>query len=219
MALPLRDSWLARALGGGDDRDVPSHSSKETHGGEAEEIRSASPADAALVDRLRAGDAVALTEIIAANVPALSRYAARLLRDEAEAEDIVQDVLARFWARRASLTVETTVRAYLFGAVRNIALNLHRHRRVAAVRTVAATEAQSAVNASPADTVLSRLTVDQLLAHLPERRRDAVVLRYLGELSYAEIAAVLGTTRVNAERLVARSLETLRTIVASGEKF
>lgn len=217
MALPLRDSWLARALGGGDDGDFPSRRVKDTHG-EVERIASASPADDALVDRLRTGDSAALTEIIAANVPALTRYAARLLHDEAEADDIVQEVLARLWARRASLTVETTVRAYLFGVVRNIVLNLHRHRRVAMAHTVAETEAQPAVHASPADAVLARLTVDQLLAYLPERRRDAVVLRYLGELSYAEIAMVLGTTRVNAERLVARALETLRAIVGSEKK-
>ena len=219
MAIPLRDSWLARALGGeGDDRNSSSSRRGEPNG-EAENRSVASPADGALVERLRAGDTAALTALIASTAPALTRYAARLLRDAAEADDVVQEVLARLWARRETLAVATTVRAYLFGAVRNAALNVRKHRRIVGAYAAEETGVQSPVQMGPADTVLSRLTVDQLLAHLPERRREAVVLRYLGELSYAEIATLLGTTRVNAERLVARSLEALREIVAAGGKF
>jgi DNA-directed RNA polymerase specialized sigma24 family protein len=48
------------------------------------------------------------------------------------------------------------------------------------------------------------LTLQRLLAFLPDRRRQAIELRYWGHLSYAEIADALSTTPANAERLVAR---------------
>lgn len=218
MAIPLRDSWLARALDDGGGRDFSPRTGRAGFPATDRDATRApdGAADAALVERLRRGDATALTEIIAATAPALIRYATRLLHDDAEADDVVQDVLARLWGRRATVTVATTVRAYLFGAVRNAALNIHKHRRIVATH---ASMRQDSHVSPPADTVFARITVEQLLAHLSERRREAVVLRYLGELSYAEIGSLLGTTPVNAERLVARALETLKGIAASQERL
>lgn len=178
-------------------------------GGDAVEKESA---DAALVARLRAGDATAFAAVIADTVPALLRYAERLAPRGADVEDLVQDVLARVWVSRATLTVSISVRAYLFVAIRNAANNLHKHERVIQMHAMDVWSDDVAVD--PGAHLVGRVTVEQLLATLPPRRREAVVLRYLGELSFAEVAQVLGTTRVNAERLVARSLETLRRVAA-----
>jgi len=171
----------------------------------------AASSDASLIARLRAGDAEVFTELVANVVPALIQYATRWLGDESVANDVVQDVMARLWDKRATLSASTTIRAYLFGAVRNASLNVRKHEHV--VRTYAAFSMAGPTSIDTTAPILERITVDQLLAHLPERRREAIVLRYLGELSYAEVAAILGTTPVNAERLVARSLETLRQVV------
>jgi len=222
MAIPLRDSWLASALRGS-DAEEPSLPRTPVAGraeSRTEPLSSTETGDAQLVERLRAGDTAAFTDLIATVVPALVRYARRRLQNDSEADDVVQDVLIRLWTRRATLTVSTTVRAYLFGAVRNAVLNLQKHQHIVTAYAEQAGVHPVEMNPrSAGDQVAERLTVDQLLAYLPERRREAIVLRYLGELSYAEIAAILGLTRVNAERLVARSLEKLRDIVATHERF
>jgi RNA polymerase sigma-70 factor (ECF subfamily) len=215
MAIPLRDSWLARALEGA--RQDPYDGARQVQwlniprDVHKEDAAPATP-DAALLARIRVGEIAAFTELVADVVPALVQYAGRLVHDPASAEDLVQDVLARVWAGRATLAVSTTLRMYVFGAVRHAAFNVRKHDRVVAAHARAVTVTPT-IDHDSAEQIEHRLTVEQLLTHLPERRREAVILRYLGALSYAEVAAIMGTTPANAERLVARSLETLRAVL------
>jgi RNA polymerase sigma-70 factor (ECF subfamily) len=215
MAIPLHGSWLMSALVGPDEA-APRWRRGASDTVSARDETLAAPRDAALVARLRAGEAAAFTELLEDVVPALVEYAGRLVPHGTDAEDLVQDVLARVWIARSTLVVATSVRAYLFVAVRNSAHNARKHRRVAAAYGEAARVHMEWGVLDPATVLVGRVTVEQLLAHLSERRREALMLRYLGGLSFAEVAQVLGTTRVNAERLVARALETLRRL-ATGD--
>lgn len=167
--------------------------------------------------KLRAGDESAFTAVIAATVPALIRYAGiRLGISHDAAEELVQDVFARLWLNRTTIPNRVT-RAYLFAMVRNAALNAAAHERVVTTHAAwhATRHATHVVSGSPSVSDASAstdaaLTLERLLARLPDRRRQAIELRYWGGLSYAELAETLGTTPASAERLVARGLATLQ---------
>ena len=87
--------------------------------------------DAELLGGLRAGKQDAYESIFKSYYAQLVGAAESMLRERSAAEDVVQDVLVELWKRRQSLDVETSLRAYLFRAVRNRSLNQIRHRKVA----------------------------------------------------------------------------------------
>ena len=74
-------------------------------------------------DRLRASDESACTELFGVLHRPLLHYAARLLRDEDDAYDVVQDAFIRLWDHREQLDPGRSLKAYLYTIVRNLAFN------------------------------------------------------------------------------------------------
>ncbi len=156
------------------------------------------PHDTELVARVRDGDASALESIFLAFSGALRAFAFRYVGSRDEAADLVQDVFLTLWRNRASWQVQSSLKAYLFRATRNAALDRLRHERVHRVWQDEAERDQAAAPANPpssaTDTaVLSaelRDAIERAGAALPERRRMAMLLRWRDGLSYAEIMGI-----------------------------
>jgi RNA polymerase sigma-70 factor (ECF subfamily) len=147
----------------------------------------------------------------------LCRFADHYLRDDGAAEDLVQDLFAALWTDRALREVRGSVRAYLFAAVRNRALKVRNHGLVERVwqRPQAAPEVRE-LHPSPAqpDDLLAGVERDQGLADaieaLPDRCRLVMQLRWREQLSYAEIASILGISVKGVEIHLSRGLQALR---------
>src|SRR3954470_15850160 len=84
-----------------------------------------------LLGRLRGGDKEAFDSMFREYYPNLVGVAESMLREREAAEDMAQDVMMELWRRRETLVLETSLRAYLFRAVRNRSLNYLRHLRIA----------------------------------------------------------------------------------------
>ena len=185
---------------------------------ESEPRSAAADRAADLVARVREGDERAFEALFRMHYDGLCGFAIRYVRERALAEELVQDLFAALWARRATWEVRGgagSVRAYLFAAVRNRALNLRARRAVE--RDWEADEAD--VRAlhpapTPADQALEaaelRARVDAALESLPERCRLVMQLRWREQLSYAEIAEVMGISPKGVENQLARGLKALR---------
>jgi RNA polymerase sigma-70 factor (ECF subfamily) len=130
---------------------------------------------------------------------------------------LVHDVFLALWRDRAHWHVTTSMRLWLYGAVRNRAMNHLRHERV--VSQVVQRDAPIAMGAPPADAhaeVEARELderVDRALANVSERRRIALTLRWRHDFSPAEIANVLGTTPEAVRVLLVRARQDLASIV------
>src|SRR5689334_12892134 len=74
---------------------------------------------------------VPFEELFKLHFSELRDFAFRYVRTEADAEEIVQDAFLAVWIKRHSIAPRSTMRAYLFGAVRNRALHHSRHSAVA----------------------------------------------------------------------------------------
>jgi RNA polymerase sigma-70 factor (ECF subfamily) len=176
--------------------------------------------DEALVGRIHAGEAAAFTELIDRYANGALRVAYRILHSRDTARDVLQNVLSDWWVRRAELAPYPSLRAYLFTAVRYQSLSELRRQRTRTGRGLhASSGAPLPDTLVDPDTIAiqsaereldGRMTVETLLARLPKRRRLALQLRYLEQLSYGEIAQVMGISPKAAEHLVLRSLEALR---------
>lgn len=148
---------------------------------------------------------------------ALARFAFRFVGDVGAAEDVVQDVFAHLWAERHSIRPTSSLRAYLYAAVRNRALNVVRRESVASGLEAVHEGLESLSSAhSPTrpddrlDAVELSVRLAAAFATLPEKQATAMRLRWRDALSYAEIAEVLGISVKGVEKHLSRGLASLR---------
>lgn len=86
--------------------------------------------DADLTHLIKTGDHVAFTELYNRYWAVLFQHAVKLLKNEDEAVDIVQDVFSTIWIKRAGLNINTSLKSYLYIAVRNKIVSIIRHHKV-----------------------------------------------------------------------------------------
>jgi RNA polymerase sigma-70 factor (ECF subfamily) len=178
------------------------------------------PDDAVWLQRIRAGDASAMDELFASYFEPLVGFGTALVKQQDAAEDLVQDVLFAIWARRGTLAIHTSLRTYLFTAVRNAALNHLRAERVRSARidimqldddTAGSDRAVKPGSSSHAmvENEERRRLVQTAIDALPDPYRSALALRANG-LDYDEAAAVLGVPVKTVRTQVARGIQRLR---------
>jgi RNA polymerase sigma-70 factor (ECF subfamily) len=150
------------------------------------------------------------------------RVATAITGDRAEAEDCVQEALARSWQHRQELPDEARARGFAMRVVVNLALRARRRRRVrrALDRLVAlAVATRVPREATPPDEWLvdheRRAQLLGSLERLSAMQRTAIALRYGGELSVSEVAAVLGIGEASVKTHLVRGLERLRELIGA----
>ena len=134
------------------------------------------------------------------------RHAVRLVGDRALAEDLAAEALTRTYAHWRRVRSYEHLDAWVLRVVTNLAIDalakpLH--------RTLASADI------SPEDAVILRVTLAQALRSLPARQRDAVVLRYLVDMSEADAAAALGIAPGTLKSHLHRAVERLRRVLGS----
>jgi RNA polymerase sigma-70 factor (ECF subfamily) len=168
----------------------------------------------ALMAALAGGERQALARLIALFGPGVQRYAAQVLRNRADAEDVAQEVFLRVWAQAARYDPS---RGAVSTWIWRIALRLciDRNRRSALRRFLGLEAAPEPEDEAPGvDQLLDgrrRLAVARAaLGDLPERQRQAILMRSAGGLASAEIAAAMGISEGAVEQLLVRARATLR---------
>jgi RNA polymerase sigma-70 factor, ECF subfamily len=168
--------------------------------------------DQAIVARVRGGEYEAFGILFRTYYGSLFQFARRITGSADVAEDVVQDVFVAVWERRETWEVASSVTAYLHGAVRNRALRYA--RRVATTARLApfveseasGNDIESAVAAADVDAEVARA-----ITRLPSRCRTVYTLRWHHQLTYSEIAHILGLSVKTVEAHVAHALRVLRT--------
>ena len=131
-------------------------------------------------------------ELIEAQVPRLRRYARALLRDGEDADDLVQDCLERAWSRAHRWQPDTDLRAWLFTIMHNLYVN--QVRRQARRPTQSLEAAREPADHRPAgqDRAMGMRDLETGLAGLPSDQREVLLMVCLEEMSYQQVAQVLG---------------------------
>lgn len=174
--------------------------------------------DDALLVLYARGDADAARVLTGRHLGRVFGFAARLLGDRAEAEDVAQEAMLRMWRVAGDWRAgEAQLSSWLYRVTVNLCTD--RQRKAQRRRTEALEE-----GAEPADPsqgvvegLLQRERADALqaaLADLPERQRQAVVLRHIEGLSNPEIAAILEVGVEAVESLTARGKRALTAALA-----
>lgn len=173
-------------------------------------------ADADLLARYAAGDGAAARLLAARLSPRAYAHAYRVLGDAAEAEDVTQEAMLRLWKQAADWDAGRAQAAtWIYRVVANLCTDRLRQRR---------SEPLDELNApaDPAPSVESRMqesarhdALQAALLRLPERQRQAVVLRHIEGLANPQIAEILDVGVEAVESLTSRGKRALTADLAA----
>ncbi|MFB9800541.1 SigE family RNA polymerase sigma factor [Streptomonospora salina] len=151
----------------------------------------------------------AVTQLYTTQYRPLVRLATLLVRDPATAEEVVQDAFVAMHGAWRRLRDPNKALSYLRQSVVNRARSVLRHRAVVEKHAPKALpDAPSAEQGAMGE--LERAAVIEALRTLPVRQREAVVLRYYGDFSEAQIADTMGISRGAVKSHTARGIAALR---------
>lgn len=167
--------------------------------------------DTALLVRYGNGDVGAANELTSRLAPRILTYASRILSDEAEAEDVTQEAMLRLWRVAPNWRQgEAQVSTWLYRVASNLCMDRLRKRGrstpLDAVHEVQDDRPEVASDMIARD---RKMALEAALVRLPERQRQAVVLRHIEGLSNPEIAAVMDIGVEAVESLTARGKRAL----------
>jgi len=166
-----------------------------------------------LTAQLAKRDSSAFEEVFKTYFKNLHAYACTIVKDEADAEEAVQQVFFKLWERAEHLSFSGSVAAYLYRAVHNQCLNQLKHQKVKANHQlhVAYSMKNESVN-GPAKMISKELEqkIREALNELPEQCRTVFQLSRFEEMKYREIADQLDISIKTVENQMGKALKQLR---------
>lgn len=160
---------------------------------------------------------VEMTEFVRATYPQLLRRAYLLTGDRGDAEDLVQDALARSWNKIARGAVDNPP-AYVNRALFNGAVGRWRRRRIVIEFPSISPPGH---NDQPdfADQVAEKDRLWRMLQSAPPRQRAVLILRYYEDLPEADVAALLGISVGTVRSQNAKGLARMRAAMTQSERI
>jgi len=181
--------------------------------------RTDEPEDQAIAQAIERGEMRVLLSLCARHhAAAIGRLCMALVGSQSEAEDLTQETLLAALAGISEFRGDGSIRAWLFGiARRKCARHLERHsRREARLRLI-----HDATRGELADELLAKRrraeTARAALESIRPSEREAVVLRYAGELSFRDVGIACGIDEAAARKRVSRALARLRDKLSTRE--
>ncbi len=171
--------------------------------------------DEALLVAFGNGDRQAAGALTRRLTPRVLGYATRMLGDRAEAEDVAQEAMLRLWKVAGEWRQgEAKVTTWLYRVVANLCTDRLRKKRFVPLDGIE----EPADGAAPAWAQMAQAerhaALQGALLEMPERQRQAVVLRHIEGQSNPEIAGVMGISVEAVESLSARGKRTLAGLLA-----
>ena len=179
--------------------------------------------DAALMLRVKQGDREAFTALVDKYKQPVMSFAFRMLRDATEAEDLAQNVFIQVHRSASRYQVASRFSTWLFTIARNLCLNEIRRRSRHPADSIDIQhpeqedqpwrQFEDTKTFSPPQNLLQGESEEKIagaLASLPDNQRIAILLCRQEELSYEEIANVLGCSLSATKSLIHRGRETLK---------
>ncbi|MES2690239.1 MAG: RNA polymerase sigma-70 factor [Bacteroidota bacterium] len=167
-----------------------------------------------LFEQVRNGDRVAYEQLFKQHYTALVRFARDIVRDTDTAEDLVQEVFVKIWERKESIYITTSLKAYLYMAVKNHCLNkLRVEQKHAFMDESLADDLRFSSNSTDeeSNTIKLEQHIKSALDKLPPRCALIFKLSRFEHKTYKEIAEVLELSVKTVENQMGKALQMMRT--------
>lgn len=148
----------------------------------------------------------------------LYNYGFKFTQDNAVIEDSIQELFVKLWSNKENLNTDVSVKNYLYKSFRrNLIKNIEQTIKRAHV-TNSAIEHLPFTIELPHDVSMIRKErvleikdkLDQALSNMTDRQREIIHLRFFEELTYAEIASIMGLSTKDTYKLYYRALDNLK---------
>jgi RNA polymerase sigma-70 factor (ECF subfamily) len=161
--------------------------------------------DEELLEQAKRGDAEAFEALYRRHRDGVYRLAWRFTGNEPDALDVLQETFAYLLRKLPGLHLTAALTTFLYPVVKHLSLNLRRKRVPGG-----ADEELLATLPAPAGAETSRSELAAALATLPVDQREAVLMRFVDDMSLEEIAQALNMPLNTIKSRLYRALETLR---------
>ena len=158
-------------------------------------------------------DEAAFEQVFKTHFKRLHAYAFTILRDEIQAEEMVQQVFFKLWERNENLSLTGSISSYLYRAVHNESLNYIKHQKVRSNHQLHVAYSMKNEVEHPAKKVMAgelEKKIHSALNELPEQCRTIFQMSRFDELKYREIADKLGISVKTVESQMSKALRLLR---------
>jgi len=176
--------------------------------------------DIELLRAIAGGDHLAFKRLVERYQSRLFNFLYRYLRDREAAEDLTQEVFLKVYQAAPHFEPRAKVRTWIFTIAYNLAVNELRRRQRRGFFGLFVHEDREGVTME-APEAGDRLELEEIMTEalglLPHNQRAALLLRVRDELSYQEIAEILGVSRSSVESLLFRARERLRRLIRNRE--
>ena len=166
-----------------------------------------------MIEGLRRRDKLVFDFIFNYYYSSLCAYSMQYINDREAAEDLVQDFFVSLWIEAPHITINTSLKSYLFAAIKNRCLDFLKHHKV--IEKYKAFALFSSENLDNSfENILAeselRHALEKSLAKLPLRCREIFELSRINGLSNQEISVRLGISKRTVEVQISNSLKILR---------
>jgi len=181
--------------------------------------------DADLMLRVQRGDLAAFEELVEKHRQGVMNFVCRMLGDPVEAEDIAQMVFVQVLKAAPRYSMTARFRTWLYTIARNLCLNELRRRSRHRAESLDLNSSDDLAPRRPEPAARTRLAPDDLLydellskveeaiSALPEKQRTALLLCREDEMSYEEIAEVLGCSVSATKSIIHRGREAIKVVL------
>ena len=167
--------------------------------------------DAALLAGAAEGDESAFRSLVDRHLPGVLALARRILRDDAEAEDVAQEAVLKLWRSREALEVGPYgLKPWLRRVVSNLCIDKVRSGRRLTTTEALPEQAEPATQLARIEAQEISERVDAAIKALPDRQRVALTLFHYERLSQIEVGRIMGVSDEAVESLLARARRGLK---------
>ncbi|RZK53817.1 MAG: RNA polymerase sigma-70 factor [Pedobacter sp.] len=169
--------------------------------------------DFELLDFMRSGDHRAFEELYDRYKVVLYLHAKRMLQNEDETKDVIQEIFTTLWFKRSEITIATSVKSYLYSAVRNKIFNILAHQKFEVKYLNSLQEIINLGETSLEQNLREReliAIIDREIDLLPAKMREIFVMSRKDHLSHKEIADTLNISDKTVKKQIGNAIKILR---------
>lgn len=169
-----------------------------------------------ILKKYKEGDHKAFDQIFLFYYNRVKNFINGLVKIEAEAEELTQDIFVKLWENRKNIDLDKPFNAYLFTIARNITYNYLKHQLVHKSYVNDYLSTNNDIDNQTEEIFFAKeinLLIEMTVEKMPSRRRDIFVCSRVKGLSNSEIAEKLNISKKTVENQLSLALKEIRDVV------